>query len=145
MKKSQKFEIMEDLIAIQGKSIAELREIAKVLGITEEKLSKKELIARISSIGTSEESTEAPKAETAEEATPAPQKRKRARLGSVKVEAKPAAVVEKPAGAEEVVAEPATPAEPSRVRTEVTLNPNPAAADNKITIFNAIFTAKTVY
>ena len=32
---------MEDLIAIQGKSVAELREIAKVLGITEEKLSKK--------------------------------------------------------------------------------------------------------
>ena len=97
---------MEDLIAIKSKSIAELREIAKVLGITDEKLSKKELIARISSIGTSEESTEAPKAEVAEEATPAPQKRKRARLGSVKVEAKPAAVVEKPAVAEEVVAEP---------------------------------------
>ena len=33
---------MEDLIAIQSKSIAELREIAKVLGITDEKLSKKE-------------------------------------------------------------------------------------------------------
>ena len=38
---------MEDLIAIQGKSVAELREIAKVLGITEEKLSKKELIEKI--------------------------------------------------------------------------------------------------
>ena len=50
---------MEDLIAIQGKSIAELREIAKVLGITDEKLSKKELIARISSIGESEQTAEA--------------------------------------------------------------------------------------
>ena len=80
---------MEDLIAIQGKSIAELREIAKVLGITEEKLSKKELIARISAIGASDESTEAPKEEVAvatESSAPAPQKRKRARLGAVKVE-----------------------------------------------------------
>ena len=79
---------MEDLIAIQGKSIAELREIAKVLGITENKLSKKELIARISSIGAdnatatvSEEPVVA-----ADIAPSAPQKRKRTRLGSVKIE-----------------------------------------------------------
>ena len=89
--KSQKIEIMEDLIAIQGKSIAELREIAKVLGITEEKLSKKELIARIASLGTADESDEAPAAEAttevvAESVASAPQKRKRARLGSVKVQ-----------------------------------------------------------
>ena len=72
---------MEDLIAIQSKSVAELREIAKVLGITEEKLSKKELIARISSLATNEESADAPKeatAEVVEEVAPAPQKRKRA-------------------------------------------------------------------
>ena len=89
--KSQKIEIMEDLIAIQGKSIAELREIAKVLGITEEKLSKKELIARIASLGTADESDEAPAAEAttevvAESVASSPQKRKRARLGSVKVQ-----------------------------------------------------------
>ena len=78
---------MEDLIAIQGKSIAELREIAKVLGITDEKLSKKELIARIASVGASEESTEPQQETVAVESAPAPQKRKRARLGSVKVEA----------------------------------------------------------
>ena len=94
---------MEDLIAIQSKSVAELREIAKVLGITEEKLSKKELIARISSIGASEEPTEAPK----EEVAPAPQKRKRARLGSVKVGgAQPAATSEKSSATEEVAEEP---------------------------------------
>ena len=100
---------MEDLIAIQGKSVAELREIAKVLGITDEKLSKKELIARIAAIGASEEATEPQQEEViaAEVAVPAPQKRKRARLGSVKVEAaKPAVVVEKPIIAEEVVEEP---------------------------------------
>ncbi len=79
---------MEDLIAIQGKSVAELREIAKVLGITEEKLSKKELIARISSIASEESNT--PKTEevatVAEPAIQTAQKRKRARLGSIKVE-----------------------------------------------------------
>ena len=81
---------MEDLIAIQGKSIAELREIAKVLGITDEKLTKKELIARISSIGESEPAAEVSTevATVADEDTPAtPQKRKRARLGSIKVKA----------------------------------------------------------
>ncbi len=81
---------MEDLIAIQGKSVAELREIAKVLGIADEKLSKKELIARISALGANEESAEVAKDEdtvVAEAASPVPQKRKRARLGSVKVEA----------------------------------------------------------
>ena len=89
---------MEDLIAIQGKSIAELREIAKVLGIANEKLSKKELIARISSIGV-EATTEsnADEATTVTEAIPAPQKRKRARLGSVKVQA-----INKPTAEDEV-------------------------------------------
>ncbi len=89
MTKIAKLIFMEDLIAIQGKSVAELREIAKALGITEEKLSKKELIARISSLATEE--SNAPQSEEAvqsiEAASPAPQKRKRARLGSIKVQA----------------------------------------------------------
>ena len=93
---------MEDLIAIQSKSVAELREIAKVLGITEEKLSKKELIARIAAIGATDEPAEEPKAEVAIEATaPAPQKRKRARLGSVKVEAQTKVAEAKPAHKDE--------------------------------------------
>ena len=79
---------MEDLIAIQSKSIAELREIAKVLGITDEKLSKKELLAKITAIAASEETpNSSPEDIATEVAAPAPQKRKRARLGSVKVEA----------------------------------------------------------
>ena len=84
---------MEDLIAIQGKSVAELREIAKVLGITEEKLSKKELIARIAAIGSSGETSETQKEDAPAVAeVAAPQKRKRARLGSVMVKpSKPAA------------------------------------------------------
>ncbi len=121
--KSQKIEIMEDLIAIQGKSIAELREIAKVLGITEEKLSKKELIARIASLGTADESNEAPAAEAAtevvaESVASAPQKRKRARLGSVKVQsASSTTAVEEV----EKVESPAEPAE--EVKEESALQP----------------------
>ena len=105
---------MEDLIAIQGKSIAELREIAKVLGITGEKLSKKELIARIASVGADESSTPNASEESpvVEEVTPAaPQKRKRARLGSVKVEAVRRAV------AEEIPSE--TQSEKTNINSEV--------------------------
>ena len=88
---------MEDLIAIQSKSIAELREIAKVLGITDEKLSKKELMARITEFAmageestaqaTEEVAVEAPVAEAPVTEAPVQQKRKRARLGAVKVDA----------------------------------------------------------
>ena len=125
---------MEDLIAIQGKSVAELREIAKVLGITDEKLSKKELIARISSIGASEEPTEAPKEEVVAEATP--QKRKRARLGSVKVEAvKSAPAVEKPAATEEataeVIAEPAKVEAPAEEAKSEEVAPQPKKRGRK--------------
>ncbi len=118
---------MEDLIAIQGKSIAELREIAKALGIKDEKLSKKELIARISAIGANDDATDnSAKEATAEvAATPAPQKRKRARLGSVKVEAvkkvaeevKAEATVETPN-----VSEVPTP-QPEEVKNEPTPQP----------------------
>ena len=83
--RNRKIDIMEDLIAIQSKSIAELREIAKVLGITEEKLSKKELIARIAAIGEASQTENEPATEPTPE--PAPQKRKRARIGAIKVKA----------------------------------------------------------
>ena len=108
---------MEDLIAIQGKTVAELREIAKVLGITEEKLSKRELIARISSIGAAEENRENSERlneevaveVAAEVVAPAPQKRKRARLGAVKVEATKKIAEE--SGDTKVAEEVATPSE----------------------------------
>ena len=107
---------MEDLIAIQGKSVAELREIAKVLGIAEEKLSKKELLAKITAIATSEGNTDAPKEDVATE--PTPQRRKRARLGSVKVEAVKAVVTEDKS--EEIVAvEPTKPTEEIKVEVKV--------------------------
>ena len=44
----KKIEIMEDLIAIQGKSVAELREIAKSMGMKNiSKCKKEELIVQI--------------------------------------------------------------------------------------------------
>ncbi len=76
---------MEDLIAIQSKSIAELREIAKVLGITDEKLSKKELVAKIVAVAKSE-ATEAPNESATPTDTPTPQRRKRTRLSAIRVE-----------------------------------------------------------
>ncbi|MBR4849916.1 MAG: transcription termination factor Rho [Alistipes sp.] len=81
---------MKDLDAIQGKSVAELREIAKVLGIADEKLSKKELLSRISAFAEAENEGAVAEPVAVVEATPAevaqaPQRRKRARLGSVKI------------------------------------------------------------
>ena len=124
---------MEDLIAIQGKSVAELREIAKVLGITEEKLSKKELIARISAIGASGESAEVSTEEAAVVAeVPAPQKRKRARLGSVKVEvAKPIATTESQEKTTTENSEEATVSAPSATTTTEEVTPQPKKRGRK--------------
>ena len=112
---NRKIDFMEDLIAIQGKSVAELREIAKVLGITDEKLSKKELLAKITEFATATNNNDnATEAIAPAEATPAPQKRKRARLGSVKVESvKATDTADKESGAEnkEVATATATIAE----------------------------------
>ncbi len=46
---------MQDLVALEGKTIEELREIAKVFGINDERLSKKTIIARIMKIATAEQ------------------------------------------------------------------------------------------
>ena len=79
---------MEDLVAIKSKSVAELREIAKVFGITETNLSKQELIERIIAVtnpdATSEAAMASVVAESAEVA-PAPKRRGRPRLGAVKI------------------------------------------------------------
>ena len=79
---------MEDLIAIKSKTVTELREIAKVLGVTEQNLSKQELIERIIAVTNPNAASEAPAApavaESAEVA-PAPKRRGRPRLGAVKI------------------------------------------------------------
>ena len=116
---------MEDLIAIQSKSIAELREIAKVLGITDEKLSKKELLAKITAIAASDETpNSSPEDIATEVAAPAPQKRKRARLGSVKVEAaKQSVTPEKEEDASTAEADTTTEASVAEVKEEVAPQP----------------------
>ena len=74
---------MQDLFAIQSKTIDELHQIARALGMDNENLSREELIELISSTSnndneSSESSTDAPSAT-------APRKRGRPRLSSVKV------------------------------------------------------------
>ena len=76
---------MHDMSALEGKSIAELREIAKVLGITDTTLRKKELmnkIVEVASVGMAESEAPADNAPTAE-----PKRRgRRPRMSSVRVE-----------------------------------------------------------
>ena len=71
---------MQDLTALEGKTLAELREIGKVLGITDSTLKKKELLSAITRIANGEQET----APTTEEA---PRKRgRRPRMSTARVE-----------------------------------------------------------
>ena len=71
---------MQDLTALEGKTLAELREIGKVLGITDSTLKKKDLLQAITRIANGEQAT----APTAEEA---PRKRgRRPRMSTARVE-----------------------------------------------------------
>ena len=86
---------MQDLIAIKGKTIAELREIARVLGIDHNGLSKKELVEKISQLDANQEVSQEPIQEVATEVATAegttlpeaPRKRgRRPRTISIRVE-----------------------------------------------------------
>lgn len=118
---------MQDLSALNGKTLSELREIAKVLGITDQSLKKRELIARIAEMVAAENDTEE-NAETAAavegDAEPQRKRGRRPRMSSVRIEEnKPAGegsservriVVPESAGtvaAEEHAAEPSPVAE----------------------------------
>ena len=73
---------MQDLTALEGKTLAELREIGKVLGITDSTLKKKDLLSAITRIANGEQDV-AP-APTAEDA---PRKRgRRPRMNTTRVE-----------------------------------------------------------
>ncbi len=91
---------MQDLVALEGKTVAELREIAKVFGIVDEKLSKKDIIGRIMEAAGADEN-----AEPSESVRP--KRGRRPRMSGVKVEnARKAAVpVETVAEAVEPVAD----------------------------------------
>ena len=95
---------MQDLTALEGKTLAELREIGKVLGITDSTLKKKELLSAITRIANGEQET----APTTEEA---PRKRgRRPRMSTARVESN-AESPEQPATQEPevVVAEESAP------------------------------------
>ena len=104
---------MQDLAALEGKTIAELREIGKVLGIADTSLKKKALIAKIMEVATAEEpSNDGNTAEKPMEQPAAqPAKRgRRPRMSGVKVGGAPKAAPqahEEPAqSVEKPVAEP---------------------------------------
>ena len=120
---------MQDLFAIQSKTIDELHEIARALGMDNENLSREELITLISSTSnndnnSSESPTEAP-------TTTAPRKRGRPRLSSVKVgsnqystiteepKAKPAIKIErKPIATPEPIVESSAEVVPAKEKVE---------------------------
>ena len=79
---------MQDLNALEGKSLAELREIAKVLGITDTSLKKKELLQRIISVATSDVPAEQENTTTTpNNKAEAPRKRgRRPRMSTLRVE-----------------------------------------------------------
>ena len=124
---------MQDLTALEGKTIVELREIAKVLGITPSNLKKGELISKIVEAATS--NVEAPAGEPAEAAATdnattaeeAPKRGRRPRMNSVKVGGSPQPRTENNTKPAEVEAEPAIAVEPATEPTpEVSAEAAPA-------------------
>ena len=88
---------MQDLTALEGKTIVELREIAKVLGIVPSTMKKQELLDRIIAVATgastSSESTKSNSIDEAREESQ-PRRGRRPRMSSVKVGGGPTPRVE---------------------------------------------------
>ena len=112
---------MEDLATLEGKTLKELREIAKAFGIASEKLSKRTLIKIISGGSDAEESAPAevtPQAEPTESTEqPQPKRRGRRPRSAEKVEITSAAEAVEPAAevsSETVAEEPAVKSEQKR-------------------------------
>ena len=91
---------MQDLTALEGKTIVELREIAKHFGITPSNMKKKELLDKIVSTimnsSASEEEQTDTQSSTPEDAAP-PKRGRRPRMSSVKVGGGPNSVSSTPA------------------------------------------------
>ena len=132
---------MQDLTALEGKTIVELREIAKVLGITPSNLKKGDLISKIVEAATSNveapagEPTVATATDNATTAEEAPKRGRRPRMNSVKVGGSPQPRTENNTKPAEVEAEPATAeehaAEPTPEVSEETAPAEEAAAPAK--------------
>ena len=105
---------MQDFNALEGKSIAELREIAKVLGITDTTLRKKDLMNKIIEVASVAAPEEAPSHAPEENSAAAeePKRRgRRPRMSSVKVENEASQQPEVVAEEKPVVESVAAPAE----------------------------------
>ena len=120
---------MQDLTALEGKTIVELREIAKVLGITPSNMKKGELISKIVEATTAEPA--------ASEPTDTPKRGRRPRMNSIKVGASPqprneavaeAEVAETPVAVAEAEATADTPVETT---TEATPEAQPKRRGRK--------------
>ncbi len=100
---------MQDLSALEGKTLAELREIGKVLGITDTTLKKKELLTKIAESANTfaDDATEDSTTDNAAETAAAPKLRgRRPRMNTLRIEEnKPAG--EAPASAEYPTTAPA--------------------------------------
>ena len=113
---------MQDMSALEGKSLAELREIAKVLGITDTTLRKKELINRIIEVASA--GSDAPEPAVKDEAGEAKRRGRRPRMSSVKIENDEMAAPEKPTAEVKFAAAPqsesvqAAVAQPRKVEEE---------------------------
>ena len=127
---------MQDFDALEGKTLVELREIGKVLGITDTTLRKKELMQRIVEVATGgasaeEPTTEEPAAERNDAPSDnAPKKRgRRPRMNTLRVEEnKPAGENYRENGGEEHQNEPESESKPAEPATEATAAAEPAVA-----------------
>ena len=129
--------MLQDLSKLEGKTLSELREIGKVLGITDFTLKKKELLDQIKSIamGANNSPAEAPEANNAAEAdntdtAEAPKKRgRRPRMSSLRIEENKPASELTPDSTRIIPIEPAqTPAAAEQTTTEAA----PAEATNEV-------------
>ena len=131
---------MQDFSALEGKSIAELREIAKVLGINDTTLRKKDLLNKIVEVATSAPAPSEPTESV--EASDEPKRRgRRPRMSSVKVDndapAQSEPTIAEPAATPKVAAEPASapevvePTEQQRNEAEPAANTEAAPAPKR--------------
>ena len=132
---------MQDFSALEGKTLAELREIGKVLGIADTTLRKKELLEKIAQVAMAAEGDEPNAGQSGEEQTVtsssndatdgAPKKRgRRPRMNSLRIEEnKPAGEVTRVVADNSTSQNVATEDEPA---TEQSSEPSEAQADNAV-------------
>ena len=113
---------MQDLKALEGKSLVELREIGKVLGVANVMIKKRELVEQIAALAMKDPAER--EAQAVAEEAPRPKRGRRPRLAKTETEAEirpEAEAAEQPETPEPVVAaesQPVQPAEPEKPAAE---------------------------